>query len=103
MKLYKITNFVIVLLVITAIVQTGELWLRGTSGHNFFYSLMDGLNADRKDADGDVLLATRYAIGEGEGTFSLYYPDEVGNSSVLDMANRRRSFPAAVSFCSMTL
>ena len=38
MKLYKITNFVIVLLVITAIYQTGELWLQGTSGHNFFYS-----------------------------------------------------------------
>ena len=88
MKLYKITNFVIVLLVITAIYQTGELWLQGTSGHNFFYSLMDSFNSDKEKADGDVLLATRYAVGEGEGTFSVYYPDEVGNSSMLDMANQ---------------
>ena len=87
MKLYKITNFVIVLLVITAIYQTGELWLQGTSGHNFFYSLTEGFSSDKQKADGDVLLATRYAVGEGEGTFSVYYPDEVGNSAVLEMAN----------------
>ena len=88
MKLYKITNFVIVLLVITPFCQTGELWLQGTSGHNFFYSLMDSFNSDKEKADGDVLLATRYAVGEGEGTFSVYYPDEVGNSSMLEVANQ---------------
>ncbi|MBR6541894.1 MAG: hypothetical protein IKT73_01675, partial [Anaerotignum sp.] len=88
MKLYKITNFVIVLLVITAIYQTGELWLQGTSGHNFFYSLIDDFTSDKQKADGDVLLATRYAVGEGEGTFSVYYPDEVGNSNMLEVANR---------------
>lgn len=88
MKVYKITNFVIVLLVITAIIQTGELWLQGTSGHNFFYSLTNVFDAGGQEADGDVLLATRYAVGEGEGTFSVYYPDEVGNSSMLDVANR---------------
>ncbi|MBR5122124.1 MAG: hypothetical protein IKU91_01055 [Anaerotignum sp.] len=88
MKLYKITNFVIVLLVITAIYQTGELWLQGTSGHNFFYSLIDDFTSDKQKADGDVLLATRYAVGEGEGTFSVYYPNEVGNSDLLGVANR---------------
>ena len=88
MKVYKITNFVIVALVITAIYQTGELWLEGTSGHNFFYALTDYFASDKQEADGDVLLATRYAVGEGEGTFSVYYPDEVGNSAMLDMANR---------------
>ena len=88
MKLYKITNFVIVLLVITAIYQTGELWLQGTSGHNFFYSLIDDFTSDKQKADGDVLLATRYAVGEGEGTFSVYYPNEVGNSELLGVANR---------------
>ena len=91
MKLYKITNFVIVLLVITAIYQTGELWLQGTSGHNFFYSLMDSFTSDRQKADGNVLLATRYAVGEGEGTFSVYYPDEAGNGSMLETANRALS------------
>ncbi|MDO4531486.1 MAG: hypothetical protein Q4C06_05850 [Bacillota bacterium] len=88
MKLYKITNFVIILLVITAILQTGELWLQGTDSHNFFYALMDSLQDGKKEMDGDVLLATRYAVGEGEGTFSLYYPDEVGNSDMLETANR---------------
>ena len=87
MKLYKITNFVIVLLVITAIYQTGELWLRGTSGHNFFYSFIESFTSDKQKADGDVLLATRYAVGEGEGTFAVYYPDEVGNSRLLEVAN----------------
>ena len=38
MKVYRITNFIIVALVIAAIYQTGELWLEGTSGHNFFYA-----------------------------------------------------------------
>ena len=50
MKVYKITNFVIVFLVITAIYQTGELWLQGTSGHNFFYSLMESFSADKQEA-----------------------------------------------------
>ena len=88
MKLYKIMNFVIVALVITAIYQTGELWLEGTNGHNFFYALTNYFTSDKQGADGDVLLATRYAVGEGEGTFSVYYPDEVVNSAMPDMANR---------------
>lgn len=88
MKLYKITNFVIVALVITAMIQTGELWLQGTSGHNFFYALAENFISDEQEADGDVLLATRYAVGEGEGTFSVYYPDNVGTSMILEKANR---------------
>ena len=72
MKVYRITNFIIVALVITAIYQTGELWLEGTSGHNFFYALTKQLSFGKEEADGDVLLATRYAVGEGEGTFSVY-------------------------------
>ncbi|MDD3393901.1 MAG: hypothetical protein EOM28_00620 [Clostridia bacterium] len=87
MKLYKITNFVIVALVIAAVFQTGELWLEGTSSHNFFYVMMDGESLTSKQADGNVLLATRYAIGEGEGTFSVYYPDQTGTSTLLQEAN----------------
>lgn len=87
MKLYKITNFVIVALVIAAVYQTGELWLGGTSSHNFFNVLMQGETQTSKEADGNVLLATRYAVGEGEGTFSVYYPDETGTSSLLNEAN----------------
>ncbi|MBR6543313.1 MAG: hypothetical protein IKT73_08920, partial [Anaerotignum sp.] len=58
------------------------------SGHNFFYSLIEDFTSDKQKADGDVLLATRYAVGEGEGTFSVYYPNEVGNSDLLGVANR---------------
>ena len=64
MKLYKITNFVIVLLVVTAIIQTGELWLQGTDSHNFFYSVMERLKDGGEQTDGDVLLATRYAAAQ---------------------------------------
>lgn len=87
MKLYKIMNFVIVALVITAVYQTGELWLEGTSSHNFFHVLTGGINPGDKQADGDVLLATRYAVGEGEGSFSVHYPDETGTSKLLTEAN----------------
>ncbi|WP_352399509.1 hypothetical protein [Anaerotignum sp.] len=87
MKLYKITNFVIVALVIAAVYQTGELWLEGTSSHNFFHVLTKGEASTNKQADGNVLLATRYAVGEGEGNFSVYYPDETGTSSLLQEAN----------------
>lgn len=87
MKIYKITNFVIVALVITAIYQTGELWLEGTSSHNFFYMLKEEFFKEAEEADGDVLLATRYAIGEGEGIFSVHYPDQVGTSTVVEIAN----------------
>ena len=88
MKISRITNFIIVALVIAAVYQTGELWLAGTSGHNFFYALTDYFTSGQEEADGDVLLATRYAVGEGEGTFSVYYPDDVGNSTMLDTANK---------------
>ncbi|KXL51819.1 hypothetical protein CLNEO_27910 [Anaerotignum neopropionicum] len=87
MKLYKITNFVIVALVIAAVYQTGELWLEGTSSHNFFNLMVNGESLFGKQADGDVLLATRYAVGEGKGAFSVYYPDEIGTSSLLQEAN----------------
>lgn len=88
MKVYKIMNVIILVLVITAIYQTEKLWLEGTNSHNFFYGWIEELSSERQQADGDVLLATRYAVGEGEGTFSVYYPDDVGNSAMLDLANR---------------
>ncbi|WP_312043228.1 hypothetical protein, partial [Anaerotignum sp.] len=87
MKLYKITNFVIVALVIAAVFQTGELWLEGTSSHNFFDILTKANASTSKEADGNVLLATRYAVGEGKGTFSVYYPDQMGTSALLQEAN----------------
>ena len=88
MKVYKITNFVVVLLVIAAVYQTGQLWLEGTTGYNFFYALAENFSDPRRQADGNVLLATRYAVGEGDAMFSVYYPDDTGNSTMLNAANR---------------
>ncbi len=89
MKLYKITNLVIILLVVTAVYQTGRLWLEGTTSHNFFYAVGEFFQQeDRVEADGNVLLATRYAVGGGDRKFSLYYPDEVGGSALLETANQ---------------
>ncbi|MFV0314881.1 MAG: hypothetical protein ACK5I7_07215, partial [Anaerotignum sp.] len=87
MKLYKIMNFVIVVLVITALYQTGELWLGETSSDNFFRMFTNGETLIGQETDGDVLLATRYAVGEGEGAFSVYYPDQSGTSSLLQEAS----------------
>ena len=89
MKTYKIMNFVIVVLVITALYQTGELWLGGTASHSFFDLLADDnqTNLGTIGVDDEVLLAMRYAVGEGEGTFSIHYPAQVENTGILDDAN----------------
>ena len=89
MKLYKITNFVIVVLVIAAVYQTGELWLQGTTSHNFFYTILQNISqsSEEDQANGEVLLATRYAVGDGGSNFSVYYPDDVGSSALLTIAN----------------
>lgn len=79
MKGYKITNFVIVVLVIAAVYQTGELWLAGTTSHNFFHVLWQNVSAAEDEVvDGNALLATRYAIGDGGSNFSVYYPESGG-------------------------
>ena len=88
MKGYKITNFVIVVLVIAAVYQTGEVWLAGTTSHNFFHVLWQNVSAAEDEVvDGNALLATRYAIGDGGSNFSVYYPDQVGSSDTLQVAN----------------
>lgn len=87
MKLHKITNFVIVALVMTALYQTGELWLTGTASHNFFDLMASDDRLTSDNTSGEVLIATRYAVGEGEGTFSVYYPNQEGNDSVLEKSN----------------
>ena len=87
MKIHKITNFVIIALVITAVYQTEKLWLKETSSHNFFDMFIEGRMEEGEETDGDVLLSTRYAIGEGDGSYSVYYPDKTGRSLFLDETN----------------
>ena len=45
MKRNRITNVIIVVLVIAAVYQTGELWLEGTTGHNFFRAVKESISA----------------------------------------------------------
>ena len=91
MKGYKITNFVIVVLVIAAVYQTGELWLAGTTSHNFFNGIMQ--SASKATVGGQnssvILPVARYAVGNGGSAFSVYYSDKFGNNDtdILKIAN----------------
>ena len=87
MKRNRITNVIIVVLVIAAVYQTGELWLEGTTGHNFFRAVKESISATDEAAESNALLATRYAVGDGASNFSVYYPDKVGSSDMLEKAN----------------
>lgn len=84
MKRNRITNVIIVVLVIAAVYQTGELWLEGTAGHNFFRAVKESISATDEASESDALLATRYAVGDGASNFSVYYPDKVGSSDMLE-------------------
>ncbi len=88
MKQYKMTNFIIIALVVTAVYQTGQLWLEGTTSHNFFYIVSQLFSKQgAEDVTKNTLLATRYAVGDGSSNFSVYYPDQVGTSTTLQQAN----------------
>lgn len=80
-------NIWIVILVILAIYQTNVLWLRETSSQNFIELLWNTPTKQEQEADGNVLLATRYAVGEGDGIYSVYYPNDRGQSVFLEEAN----------------
>ncbi len=77
----------ILILAIIGIYQTNTLWLRETSSNTIFDLMMQNTAFKQETADGDVLLATRYALGDGSGNFSVYYPNQVGQSALLKEAN----------------
>lgn len=89
MKKNTIMNNLIVFLAITGIYQTSILWLNQVSGKTIPDFISDSINFLNKEdiQQGNVLLATRYAIGIGDGFFSLYYPDNVGESLFLEETN----------------
>lgn len=74
----KITNFCIVALLISALCQTGMLWLDETSGHNFFYSVFAPWRSDSSRFSGSyVPIAPQKIIaGYGNRRFSSVIPDE---------------------------
>lgn len=88
MRKNDIINRLIVFLAITAIYQTSTLWLNQTSGKTFASFISDSATFfNQQKEETNVLLATRYAIGIGDGFYSLYYPDNVGESFFLEETN----------------
>ncbi|WP_317855463.1 hypothetical protein [Chakrabartyella piscis] len=86
MKLYKIMNYTIILLMIAAVYQTGELWLQGTSSRSFFSLMAETTSSDTVEMEEITLLPTAYAISGGEGAFTMYYPEDGSNQKVLTYA-----------------
>ncbi len=82
MKRYKITNFVIVVLVVAAVYQTGELWLAGTTGHNFFSGILQTTSraGQVEQGNGSIFPASCYVIGNGGSAFSVQYPEKIGKN-----------------------
>ncbi len=89
MNIHKITNFVIIALVITAVYQTGMLWLEDAASHNFFYTVFGPLNHERVQhtGEGKLLVPGRFAIGSGNRKFSVFYADDENSSQMIERAN----------------
>lgn len=84
MKLSKLTNWVIFMLVATAVFQTGELWLGNTESHNFFYSLFMQSSNDSGITDNvyDIIEPEKTVVGYGNKKFNMLYSDTDGLSIV---------------------
>lgn len=84
MKLNKLTNWVIFMLVAAAVFQTGELWLGNTESHNFFYSLFTHSSNDAGVTDKiyDIIEPEKIVVGYGNKKFNMLYSDVDGLSIV---------------------
>ncbi len=71
-------NFLIIALVITAVYQTGMLWLEDNASHNFFYSLFSafGSSGPNNSANVDIIDPQKTIIGYGNRKYSLFYSEE---------------------------
>lgn len=84
MKLNKLINWVIFVLVAAAVFQTGELWLGNTESHNFFYSLFMSSSDDAGITDKiyDIIEPEKTVVGYGNKKFNMIYSDTDGLSIV---------------------
>lgn len=89
MNRHKIINFVIIALLITAVYQTGKLWLGDTAGHNFFYAVFGPLHYEKGQqlGDGEFLVPGRFAVGDGNRKFSVFYADDKNSSQIIERVN----------------
>ena len=88
MNINKMKNFVIIILVIAAVYQTGLLWLEDTASHNFFYTVF-GLGGQKEIAaeEGQLLLPGRFVIGSGNKKYTVEYASDIEQKDVLVQAN----------------
>lgn len=76
MNLSKMKNFLIISLVITAVYQTGMLWLEDTTSHNFFYTVFNTLTSGNRVGSNGVSIINpeKIVVGYGNKKFSVIYP-----------------------------
>lgn len=88
MNINKMKNFVIIILVIAAVYQTGLLWLEDTASHNFFYTVF-GLGGQKEfTAEENVLLLpSKFVIGSGNKKYTVAYANDIEKEAVLSEGN----------------
>lgn len=84
----KMRNFFIIFLVITAVFQTGKLWLDDTDSHNFFHSFLSAITMDGQTAQGGEMSIDpqRVVLGYGNRRFDCVYPSSAYDT-VIQQAN----------------
>ena len=72
-------NIFVIVLFVCAVIQTGMLWLDGSSSHNFFYYLFERQFAE-SGSNGPVesIAPKDTAVGNGSNTFKLLYGTDEG-------------------------
>lgn len=88
MNINKMKSFVIIILVIAAVYQTGLLWLEDTASHNFFYTVF-GLGGQKEfTAEENVLLLpSKFVIGSGNRKYTVAYANDIEQEEVLSKGN----------------
>ena len=88
MNINKMKSFVIIILVIAAVYQTGLLWLEDTASHNFFYTVF-GLGGQKEfTAEENVLLLpSKFVIGSGNKKYTVAYANDIEKEAVLSEGN----------------
>lgn len=97
MRMSKIKNCVIIMLVIAAVYQTGMLWLEESAGRNIFYYVFEKFTDISSGYDGDVIAIepSDVIVGFGDKKYSKSYKDE--NNEIQKLTNTliKKSFKEA--------
>lgn len=84
MNINKMKSFVIIILVIAAVYQTGLLWLEDTASHNFFYTVF-GLGGQKQVTaeEKTLLLPSKFVIGSGNRKYTVAYASDIEKEAIL--------------------